>query len=127
MILKRKTIKKKLPGTKVKIPVAGFKSTFGFKLKEMEILRESKNMPCYEINIIHKVNGKLCDQIKLKYNPVFLFMKGHDLAQVFNEKILFAQRDKEQDQIKLALILKKENGFVFTKYLKGIIDVLSKK
>ena len=54
-------------------------------------------------------------------------MKGHDLAQVFNEKILFAQRDKEQDQIKLALILKKENGFVFTKYLKGIIDVLSKK
>jgi Leucine-rich repeat (LRR) protein len=115
---------KKIVDLKKTLGLTGFKEAFGFKSEE-EMLEESKNMPGYEVDMIYNIK----ERITLNYNPILMFLKGHALAAVFNSKIQFKpfRREMSQDQVKLELMLKKENGFVFTEDLYDIIEFLSKK
>jgi Leucine-rich repeat (LRR) protein/energy-coupling factor transporter ATP-binding protein EcfA2 len=111
--------------------LTGFKDAFDFKSEE-EMLNESKNMLengiGYEVDMIYNdMIYNIKERITLIYNPILMFLKGHALAAVFNSKIKFDKPNMKQDQVKLELILKKENGFVFTEDLCKIIEFLSKK
>lgn len=123
-ILKYSGSDKTMVDLKKNLGLTGFKDTFGFK-SEIEMLEESKNMPGFKVDIIHNIK----ERITLNYNPILMFLKGHALAAVFNSKIQFKplRREMNQDQVKLELMLKKENGFVFTEDLYKIIEFLSKK
>lgn len=90
-----------------------------------DMLENSKLIQPFKETIDFKINGNLA-KFEIEYNPVLLDVEKKVFEEIFRDQKIYLD-PMNQDKIKLELILKKENGFVFTEDLFNIIEFLSKK